>query len=198
MSIGVYWTKKNTHRGAKVPVVWGFRPGTVRSRSGGTSRKGIGQCIIYHLGRHACWIIAENSKGTHREARITNAIPVAIVVSWRPPPSEKDCRVGVALKTPIDTEVEDGPHDLRPLLGGPVVVEPVVSKCKCGGEFANIEEMLRVPVISFVAKVICRVSSGVLANERYVVEYGRLGNRSMDLACMRTCSSRQARSAYLV
>jgi hypothetical protein len=157
--------RKKTHCGAKVPVVWGFRPGAVRSGSGGTSRKSIWQCVIYQLGRHASWIIAENSEGTQREARITNAIPVAIVVSRRPPPSEPDTRVGVALKTPVDTEVEDGPHNLRLLLGGPVVIEPVVSDGKCGREFANIEEVLRVPVISLNTEVIRRVSGGVLSNE---------------------------------
>lgn len=117
---------------------------------------------------HACRVIAENSEGTHCEPRVTDAIPVAIVVSWCPPPSEIDTRVGVALKTPIDTEVEDRPHDLRLLLGSPVVVEPVVSDGKCSREFGNIKEMLGIPVVSTVTKGVCCVPSGVLWNMRHI------------------------------
>lgn len=73
----------------------------------------------------------------------------------------------------LQTELDDGPHD-GVLLGlVPGIEEPIVSVSEGEGEFTDVEEVLRVPVISGRSEVVGRVTGGVLRGRSKVLDFRR-------------------------
>lgn len=128
---------------------------------------------------HTTSVVPENGKSAHRQAGIANTVPVPVVVSRKSPPCEPNRRVGITLDSPLESETEDGVFDLFALSRRPVIVEPVIADSKSGREFGDVEEMLRIPVVSRISEWVTRISSGILQTTdvvRYVCGHRTFGH----------------------
>jgi len=142
-----------------IPIIGCLRPTAIFRCSVDAVDGGVGDSRLEKRARSTASIITKDSKRPKDHATVRHTVPVAIDSL----PPAICCRIsGKRLEAAAQTIVDEGPHDLFPLLRRPDVVQPIISDGECGGKFCGVQKVRGVPLISRISPRRSTVTSSIL------------------------------------